>query len=96
MARRAAVQTSAPGLFDQLDREMWFIDRMHQHGVPGVMELLAGVTDDATRRERIREAIHDHHLGDVVIGRHNGRSETYMQCFARVLGGAHHTSKESK
>lgn len=85
------VQTSArpnAGLFEQLDRETWFVDRMQEHGAAGVFGLLSGLTDQATRRARIRDAVLANGLRTVIIGRRNGKSETYEQCFARLFGEA--------
>lgn len=86
---RRAVQAPAErnsGLFDGLEREMWFLDRMHQLGAAGVRDLLSGVTDETTRRERIWDAILSNGLRTVIIGSRNGKAENFEQCFERLFG----------
>ena len=88
MKRRAsspAVCKLNSGLFDQLDREMWFIKRMNQHGVLDATEIFAGITDTSTRRERMRKAVLDNGLAQTTIGRRNGREETFEDCFERLF-----------
>jgi hypothetical protein len=70
------------GLFERLDAELWFVSRLRDHGIA----VFEGVTDSATRRERIREAILANGLSCLIIGRRNGKSESYQQCFERLFG----------
>jgi hypothetical protein len=68
--------------FAQLDREAWLAQRLGEHGAG----IFTGLTDRDVRRERIRAAIVEHGLEAVIVGRHEGRPETYAQVFERLYG----------
>jgi len=72
---------SAPEL-QHLDREAWLAQRLGEHGA-GVF---TGITDRDVRRERIRAAILEHGLTEVIVGRHEGKPQTYAQVFERLYG----------
>ncbi len=69
--------------FGRFDGEMFFAKRLRDHGVT----ILAGATDEAMRRERIRSAIIECHLDQTIIGKSpSGKTATYAQCFERFYG----------
>lgn len=72
---------SAPEL-RHLDHERWLAKRLGEHGAG----IFTGLTDRDVRRERIRAAIVEHGLEAVIVGRHEGRPETYAQVFERLYG----------
>jgi hypothetical protein len=74
---------SAPEL-QRLAHEQWLAQRLGEHGA-GVF---TGLTDRDTRRERFRAAILEHGLEAVVVGRHEGKPQTYAQAFERLFGEA--------
>ncbi len=73
--------------------DAYFARRLSEHVGRGFV--FAGVTDSAERRERIRKAIIDHRLSDVIIGSVNGKPQTYRQAFERAYG-ALEGSRESE
>jgi len=77
--------------FDALDAETWLAKRLGQHGA----NVFDGVTDTASRRERVREAILEHGLTTVIVGKgKDGKTKTYAQAYEAVYGekleGPHH------
>jgi predicted kinase len=66
---------------DLLEAETWLASRIRHHGGAVVLD---GAPDAEQRRERIREAILANGLSSVLVGRKNGRAETYSACFARL------------
>ena len=72
-------------LFGNFDNEMWLANRLRVHGV----QVFAGVTDSAERKQRFREAIEQ--VGPpVVCGRdRDGKNVTYAQAFERLFGEPH-------
>lgn len=71
---------------EQLKRELWLERRLHEHGV----RVMDGVTDDAERKRRARQAIFDHGLATTICGRRagdpRGKPVTYSQAFELVFG----------
>lgn len=69
--------------FKHHDVEMFFAKRLADHGV----RIFEGLTDPATRKERIRAAILEARLDCTIIGRApSGKPETYSQSFGRFYG----------
>jgi hypothetical protein len=50
------------------------------------VDVQAGVTTPAEREVRIRRVLADRGLADQVMGRFNGREETYRQFVRRAIG----------
>lgn len=66
-----------------LNGEGWLGDRLREHGV----DIFAGASDHAIRRERIRAAIVEKGLAPVIVGRaRDGKPLTYSQAFERLYG----------
>lgn len=70
--------------FKTFDAEEFFVKRLTDHR----REIHAGVTDPATRKQRIREAILAGGLDCTIIGRNPAtkKPETYSQCYERIYG----------
>lgn len=69
--------------FKAFNAEEFFARRLHDHR----RAIHAGVTDAATRQERIRQAILTGGLDCTIIGRDGkGKPETYGQAFERHFG----------
>lgn len=62
----------------ETDPEGWLINRLKWHGV----DIYAG--SYACWRDRIGNSILNNRFGMVVVGRHNGKPETYEQVFERI------------
>jgi hypothetical protein len=60
-----------------LEQELWLARRLREHGAA----VFEGVTDRDTRRERMRAAILEHGLAQVVVGRREGKPCTYGEAF---------------
>ena len=76
--------------FRDFSAEAFFVRRLKEHG----RQVFAGVTDPATRRERIRKAILDAKLDQTIIGRSpGGKAETYAAAFARYYGTPLHAEQ---
>jgi hypothetical protein len=71
------------GPFTKLNGELWLARRLSKHGVLGVF---TGVTDSDMRRERMRTAINERELSEVICGSASGKSVTYRQAFERLYG----------
>lgn len=63
------------------EAEQFFLQRLHNFGA-----FVYPVGPNYPLKERIREAIRQHKLDCVVIGRHDKRAETFAQCFERYYG----------
>jgi len=68
-------------LLAPVDAETWLLNRLVQHGidvyVDGPFECL---------RDRLAHALVAYRYGPVVVGRHEGKPETYEQLFERMYG----------
>jgi hypothetical protein len=63
----------------EVQGELWLAGRL------GIDDLYAGLTTREKRRERIREAILDRGLEQVVLGRApDGKADTYSRAFERL------------
>lgn len=80
--QRQHTRADQSGLFSELDGEMWLAKRLGTHGVA----VFGGVTDRPQRIERIRKAICENHLEEVICGRRDGKPSTYTQAFERLYG----------
>lgn len=54
--------------------------------VAQITAIFEGLTDPQLRWERIRQVISANGFGPVILGRHDGKPETYAQFFERVFG----------
>ena len=64
------------------DAETWLAHRLGDFG-----HVFQGVTDSALRRQRIREAILEGGLDQVVCGKNpTGKTETFGQVYERLFG----------
>lgn len=63
--------------------EMWLARRLGDFGA-----VFSGVTDIATRKARMREAITDRHLADAICGKRDGKVETFSETYRRIYGEA--------
>lgn len=71
--------------------EEWLARRCDDFGrrVNGVYAaVFSGVTDTATRKARMREAITDRHLADAICGKRGGNVETFRAVFQRIYSEA--------
>ena len=75
-----------------LDADMWLAQRLAQHlgrhPIEIVGQVFGGTTGQEERRERLRAIILSHKLSAVIVGRRDGKPETYAQHFARRYGRA--------
>jgi hypothetical protein len=69
-------------LFSELDGELWLAKRLGAHGVA----VFGGVSDRAERVQRIRQAIRDNGLEQVICGRRDHKPSTYREVFQRLYG----------
>jgi hypothetical protein len=67
---------------EQLAAHAWLWQRITRH----LNDIFEGLTDIAVRRERFRRVILNAGLGPVIVGRHDGKPETYTECFERLFG----------
>lgn len=67
-----------------LEGELWFAKRLGEHG----MEIVFGGDSPSERRARIRAAILHGGLSAVIVGKSEGRAQTYAQAFQRLYGEA--------
>ncbi len=51
-------------------------------------EVFSGVTDTATRKARMREAITSRGLAEAICGKRDGKVETFRAVFERIYGEA--------
>ncbi len=73
----------------RVDRgEAWMLRRLHQITKVDLWgRINAGVTDQATRRDRIADFILEHRLGGVIAGKNQqGVVESFEDVFARIYG----------
>lgn len=77
-----SVPQSQRGLLDQLDGEQWLQRRIALHGI----DVFAGDTNQALRKQRFRDAIKQHGLEAVICGSRESRPVTYAQAFRRLYG----------
>ena len=75
-----ATKPDQSGLFSELDGEMWLAKRLGTHGVA----VFGGVSDRTERMARIRKAIRDNGLDQVICGRREDKPSTYAQAFERL------------
>lgn len=78
--------------FDNIQGELWFAHRLKQLG----RGVFTGDTTPEIRKQRIREAIIEGDLDVVIIGRRNGKPETFEDCFARLYGEPLFTTKAAR
>ncbi len=71
-----------PTTLVNLPAELWLANRLKQHG-PDVFQ---GLTTREDRMQRIRSAITSNQLSSVVVGKKDGKPETYAECFQRLYG----------
>lgn len=69
-------------LLTGLDAETWLLNRLKNHGV----DVYAHGPVFDSLRERVATAIVENRFGLVVVGRHNGKPETYEALFERLFG----------
>jgi hypothetical protein len=74
----------APGetlpLLFNLEAEAWLTERLKDHGV----DLYADGPVFTHFRDRLRKVITDNRIESVIIGRREGKPETYAACFERL------------
>lgn len=63
--------------------EMWLARRLGDFG-----HVFSGVTDTATRKARMREAIIERGIAEAICGKRAGRVETFSATFQRIYGEA--------
>lgn len=63
--------------------EMWLARRLGDFGA-----VFSGVTDPATRKARMREAITSRGLADAICGKRGGNVETFRAVFQRIYSEA--------
>jgi hypothetical protein len=68
--------------FKPLEAELWLVGRIRDH----IAHIFNGDTEPTVRKERIRRAIIAGELQMVILGRHAGKSENYLQFFERHYG----------
>jgi len=51
-------------------------------------EVFSGVTDTATRKARMREAITSRGLAEAICGKRDGKVETFSETYRRIYGEA--------
>lgn len=62
-----------------MDPEVWILERLKQHGIDVYIE-----GEFPTLQARLGHVIVANKFGSVVVGRHNGKPETYEQLFERI------------
>lgn len=72
-----------PLLFN-LEAEAWLTERLKDHGI----NLYADGPIFPHFRDRLRKVITDNRIGPVIVGRREGRPESYSACFERLYGEA--------
>lgn len=77
---------------DSVDAELWLIGRLRNH----VAQIFTAETDPDTRRERLRRAIVNAELDDIIVGKHDGKPENYAQVYERIYGVPLHAGKRGK
>ncbi len=81
--------------------ELWLAKRLAQHSALTDPEgIFASVSDPATRKERIRAAIHAKGISGVISARgRSGKPVTYAEAFERLygesLGDTNHSNGEA-
>jgi hypothetical protein len=76
-----AQQELQPDLLADLDAETWLLNRLKQQAID-----VYAHGDRYTRlRDRLAQVIVDNRYGLVVVGRHDGKPETYEQFVLRVF-----------
>lgn len=71
--------------------EEWLARRCDDFGrrVNGVYAaVFSGVTDTATRKARMREAITERGLAEAICGKRGGKVETFGETYQRIYGEA--------
>ena len=63
--------------------EMWLARRLGDFGA-----VFSGVTDTATRKARMREAITSRGLAEAICGKRDGKVETFSETYCRIYGEA--------
>lgn len=66
-----------------MDHELWLSRRLLAHGVAAVMPTVA---TPESRRDRMRRAIRDAGLEQVIAGRRAGKPKTYAEVFELLYG----------
>jgi hypothetical protein len=68
-----------------IDSEIWLLERLRSHSV--MVDPFDGDTDVPERAERIRQAIIEHELAQVIAGRgKDKRPRTFAQTFEQLYG----------
>lgn len=70
-----------PLLFN-LEAESFLLERLKDHGI----DVYADGPVFAHFRDRLRKVITDNRIGPVIVGRREGRPESYQQAFERLYG----------
>lgn len=76
------VDVKQRSLATPLDRDAWLAKRLGEHGAG----IFTGLTDPDIRRERFRTVILERGIAMVIVGKHDGRPESYAQLFERIYG----------
>lgn len=69
-----------------LEQESWLVQRLAQHGAAVICVGPFASAGDSVRLDSVRCAILDHGLTEVIVGRSDGKPQTYAQAFERVYG----------
>jgi hypothetical protein len=69
-------------LLAQVNAESWLGQRLLEHGC----DVYRYGPETDSYRERLRQTILDNGMGAVIVGRHDGKPETYAQTFERLYG----------
>ena len=64
------------------EAEAWLAEKLKQHGV----DIYYDAGEFPSFRERLRAAILRYQVAHVIVGRHAGRTETYLHTFERLYG----------
>lgn len=68
--------------------EEWLARRCDDFNAGVYAEVFSGVTDPATRKARMREAITSRGLADAICGKRGGNVETFRAVFQRIYSEA--------
>lgn len=81
----------------EIDAHLWLAKRLIQHrALIDAAGIFDGTTTPDERRERIRRVILEQGLSSVIIGRFNGKPESYADFFQRLFGVALGTLKATE
>lgn len=68
--------------------EEWLARRCDDFNAGVYAEVFSGVTDTATRKARMREAITSRGLAEAICGKRDGKVETFSETYRRIYGEA--------